>query len=177
MDTSLASRTTAITWRLEMIVRNFNFCAVALMLLLIGYTATGSNLRRATESQHKETRQSTCANHQELRLIVQQFSSKRDCLIDFGPLAIPKLSAALRQNPDRNYRLNAVFCIAQIGGGKAISALRNSLSSESDSCVRKFMQVSIDALNNPRAPGEITGSDRDKWFSAFNCVGVNEKPD
>ena len=237
--------------------RNFNFCAVLMMLLFAGYAGTESHLSGAIESPHKKTGQSSCATKQELRVIVQEFSSKRNyaemertnvrleenatisakCreevigalieamdkpkidllqdfhlwrygaallgklkatesldllishlnltdgtsinvshypamegLIKFGPPAITKLSAALRRNPDRNYRLNAVFCIAQIGGVEAISALKNALPFESDSCVRNFMQVSLDSLNNPRTPGEITASNRDKWFAAFNCT-------
>lgn len=90
-------------------------------------------------------------------------------VIKFGPPAIPKLSAALQQNTDRNYRLRAIFCIAQIGGPTAVPALRKALSSESDSCALRFIQVSIDALSNPRAPGEISVQDRDKWFAAFSC--------
>ena len=228
-----------------------------MMLLFAGYAHTESHLNGAIEAPHKETGQSSCATHQELRAIVQEFSSKQNyaemertnvrleenatisakCreevigalieamdkpkidllqdfhlwrygaallgklkatesldllishlnltdgtsvnvshypamegLIKFGPPAIPKLSAALQRNPDRNYRLNAVFCIAQIGGVEAISVLKNALSFESDSCVRKFMQVSLDSLNNPRAHGEIAASDRDKWFAAFYCT-------
>ena len=90
-------------------------------------------------------------------------------VIKFGPAAIPKLGAALRENTDRNYRLRAIFCIAQIGGPTAVPVLRNALSSESDSCAHRFIQVSIDALSNPRAPGEITVQDREKWFAAFSC--------
>ena len=90
-------------------------------------------------------------------------------VIKFGPTAIPKLGAALQQNTDRNYRLRAIFCIAQIGGPTAVPVLRNALSSESDSCARRFIQVSIDALSNPQAPGEITVQDREKWFAAFSC--------
>lgn len=237
--------------------RIFNFCAALILLMFAGSAATESHLNGATESPHKETGQGSCATNQELKLIVQEFSSKQkyaelertnlrleqnaslstkcreqvigalieamdkpqidllqdfhlwrygaallgklkatesldllishlnltdgtsinvshypamEGLIKFGPLAIPKLTAALRQNSDRNYRLNAVFCIAQIGGVEAISGLKNALSFESDSCVRKFMQVSLDSLNNPRSPGEITASDRDRWLAAFNCT-------
>lgn len=90
-------------------------------------------------------------------------------VIKIGQPAIPKLGAALRQNSDVPYRFNAVFCIARIGGPRGVQELRTSLSSESDPCVRKFIQVSIDALNNSRTPGEITLEDRDKWFAALSC--------
>lgn len=234
-----------------------SFAALVLIVSWFASHAATENHSNGGEFQRKEVGQSSCANKQELRLIVQEFSSKRnyaelertklrlgenaasstkcreqiigalieamdkpqiDLLHDFhlwrygaallgelkatesldllishlnltdgssinishypamegvirlGPPAIPKLGAALRQNPDRNYRLNAVFCIAQIGGVEAISVLRNALLSETDSCVRKFMQVSIDSLNNPRAPGQVAASDRDKWFAAFYCT-------
>lgn len=90
-------------------------------------------------------------------------------VIKIGRPAIPKLGAALRQNSATSYRFNAVFCIAQIGGPTAITELRTALASESDSCVRKFIQVSINVLDNTRAPGQITAEDRTKWFAALSC--------
>lgn len=92
-------------------------------------------------------------------------------VIKFGPTALPKLGLALQQNPDRIYRLKVIFCIAQIGGLEAVAMLKNALSLESDSCARKFIQVSIDSMDNPRTPGELAPSDHDKWLSAFHCRG------
>lgn len=90
-------------------------------------------------------------------------------VMKIGRPAIPKLGAALRQNSDITYRYNAIFCIAQIGGPQATAELRTAISSESDPCVRNFIQVSIDVLNNPRALGEINSEDRNKWIAALSC--------
>jgi hypothetical protein len=90
-------------------------------------------------------------------------------VIKMGTVAIPKLGVALRRNPDRNVRLDAVFCIAQIGGDTAMPVLKQALSSESDLCVSKFIRVSIDALDNKQMPGQITSNDRAKWYAAFSC--------
>jgi HEAT repeat protein len=90
-------------------------------------------------------------------------------VMKMGQPALPKLGAALRKNSDVHYRFNAVFCIAQIGGSRAIQELKTALPSESHACLRNFIQVSIDGLNNPRSPGKITGEDRDKWFAAQGC--------
>lgn len=90
-------------------------------------------------------------------------------VIKIGRPAISKLGAALRQNSDTTYRYNAIFCIAQIGGPQATAELKTAISSESDPCVRNFIQVSIDVLNNPRSPGEINSEDRNKWFAALSC--------
>ena len=82
-------------------------------------------------------------------------------VIKMGRPALPKLGAALRQNSDVSYRYNAVFCIAQIGGAGATAELKAALPSESDSCVRKFIEISIKALSNPKSPGRIGAGDRD----------------
>jgi hypothetical protein len=90
-------------------------------------------------------------------------------VIKIGHPAVLKLSAALRQNSDIHYRYNAVFCIAQIGGPAATKELSAALSSESDSCLRKFIQISIKALSNPKSRGQIALEDRDAWFAALSC--------
>ena len=91
-------------------------------------------------------------------------------VMDIGRPALPKLGVALRQNSDVSYRYKAVFCIAQIGGPIATHELRTALISESDSCVHKFIQISIEVLNNPRAPGRIsTEEDRERWYAALTC--------
>ncbi len=90
-------------------------------------------------------------------------------VIKIGQPAIPKLGAALRQSSDITYRYNAVFCIAKIGGPEATRELRTAISSEPDSCVRKFMQVSLDVLNNPRAVGKINPEDHNEWLAALTC--------
>ncbi len=81
-----------------------------------------------------------------------------------GPEAIPKLSAVLQENADRQRRFYAVYCIANIGGPSAVSSLNESLVSETDKCVRHLMRVSLESLNSE---GEI--SDRDKWLAGGMC--------
>lgn len=90
-------------------------------------------------------------------------------VIKIGHPAVHRLGAALRQNSDVHYRYNAVFCIAQIGGPDATKELSAALPSESDSCVRKFIQISIKALSNPKSPNQIAFEDRDAWFAARSC--------
>ena len=90
-------------------------------------------------------------------------------VIKIGRPAISKLGAALRQNSDTHYRWNAVVCIAHIGGPRATEELATALSSESDSCLRKFIQISIKALSNPKSQGQIAAEDRDAWFAARSC--------
>jgi|GEM_PF-1407135 len=90
-------------------------------------------------------------------------------VIKMGSVAVPKLSAVLRQSSDRNIRLDAVYCISQIGGRSAMRVLKQALPSESDECVSRFILVTINAFKNNRFPNQITSKDRGKWFSAFTC--------
>lgn len=85
-------------------------------------------------------------------------------IIKIGPIAIPKLSAALGSS-DPNLRHDAVYCIALIGGRTALSALKQALPSESDQCVRRFIRISISSLDNEK---NILKNDAE-WFSAFLC--------
>jgi hypothetical protein len=87
-------------------------------------------------------------------------------VINMGELAIPKLSAVLRESPDPEMRLLAVYCISAIGGQTAISALKQALDSEPDHCVNRFIRVSIDSLDNKHYS---LGGDTRKWYWAFMC--------
>jgi HEAT repeat protein len=88
-------------------------------------------------------------------------------VIEIGESAIPKLSDVLRNHPDWRMRMYAVYCISisGIGGSSAVRALKEALPSQSDACVKRFVQVSIEALNN----NEQRIRDTNYWFGAFMC--------
>lgn len=67
---------------------------------------------------------------------------------EMGVLAIPKLTLALRNNSNRNIRLAAALCLNVIGGRSAMQSLKRALNSESDQCVRRFIQISLEVLKN-----------------------------
>jgi hypothetical protein len=85
-------------------------------------------------------------------------------VIKMGPIAIPKLEAVLKGNPDPDMRFSAVFCIATIGGPSAVRSLREALPGESERCVSRFIRVSLDSFNSE---GQII--DRGKWFPGGLC--------
>src|SRR5437870_3688031 len=58
-----------------------------------------------------------------------------------GSLAVPKLVVALKENPNRNIRLAAALCLADIAGAQADAALLAALKSEKDECVRRFIEL------------------------------------
>ena len=62
-------------------------------------------------------------------------------VIAMGDVALPKLQATLKDNPDRYTRRFAVFCIASIGGRSAHEILKQGLSGESDSCVASCIRA------------------------------------
>ena len=82
-----------------------------------------------------------------------------------GESAIPKLSEALREHPDWRMRMDVVYCISGIGGPSAERALKEALQSESDSCVKPFIQASIKLLND-RKRKIYNNYD---WFGASLC--------
>lgn len=84
---------------------------------------------------------------------------------EIGESAIPKLSDVLRHHPDWKMRMDAVYCISGIGGPSAVRALKEALPSESDSCVKPFIQVSIKTLNNDQQR-ILNPND---WFGAYMC--------
>lgn len=52
-----------------------------------------------------------------------------------GSAAIPKLSVALRENPNSRLRLAAAYCLTSIGGPSALETLREVEQTESNPCV------------------------------------------
>jgi hypothetical protein len=64
-------------------------------------------------------------------------------VITMGVIAVPKLSDALRHNGNRDIRLAAALCLKEIGGQGATDALKLALKSESDQCVRRFIEPSF----------------------------------
>lgn len=85
-------------------------------------------------------------------------------VIKMGPIAIPKLTDVLRNNPDPKMRHSAVYCIATIGGPLAVRSLQEVSLSESDKCVRSFIRVSLDSFDDK---GNI--KNRMEWFSGASC--------
>jgi hypothetical protein len=86
-------------------------------------------------------------------------------VIDIGDSAIPKLADTLRRHQDWRMRMHAVYCISGIGGPLGVRALREALPSESDPCVKRFLQVSIETLDNDKQ--QIL--DTNHWFGAYMC--------
>jgi hypothetical protein len=82
-----------------------------------------------------------------------------------GEGAIPRLSEVLREHPDWRMRMYAVYCISGIEGPSAERALKEALPSESDTCVKPFIQASIKLLND-RKRKIYNNFD---WFGAFMC--------
>ena len=85
-------------------------------------------------------------------------------IIEMGPIAIPKLRVILGSQ-DPATRHNAVYCIAQIGGPSALRVLKQALPSESDKCLRRFIQASIKSLDNEKKKLQNNG----EWLPAFLC--------
>jgi hypothetical protein len=85
-------------------------------------------------------------------------------VIKMGPIAIPKLGEALKHNGDPKMRYSAIYCIANIGGQSAISALKEDLASESDECAKRLIRVSLDSLDEQ---GVMKNSA--EWFGRFTC--------
>jgi len=98
-----------------------------------------------------------------------------DGVIAMGSIAIPKLSEILKKHPDRYMRRSAAFCLAEIGGPTATSALREALANDTDQCNRQFLAISIKALENRQQPNQITAGDRAEWYSAFYCSEESAK--
>jgi len=86
-------------------------------------------------------------------------------VIAIGESAIPRLSDVLRQHPDWRMRMYAVYCISGIGGPAAERTLKEALPSESDPCVKAFIQASIKLLNDRKQKIDNNFD----WFGAFMC--------
>ena len=90
-------------------------------------------------------------------------------ILKIGLPAIPRLQVLL-SNDSNSYRRNfAAFAIAYIGGSQARRALTNALPGESDSCVKNFLLVSLQAFDNKAKPNHISSALNGKWMSAFYC--------
>ncbi len=90
-------------------------------------------------------------------------------LVRIGISALPKLADGLTQSSDPYLRRKILFCIAQIGGRQAASALKGASHLETDRCNSKFISVSMRAFKNKDFPNQITSKDRAEWYSAFLC--------
>ena len=91
-------------------------------------------------------------------------------VIEMGTIAIPKLAAALRENPDRYIRRYAIVCLGSIGGGSAKNALKQALPLESDRCNREFIEASLKAFKNKRTPNRIVfDPERATWYAKVYC--------
>ena len=95
-----------------------------------------------------------------------------------GVVAVPKLSLALQQNANRNIRLAAALCLAEIGGPDGMNALEHALRSESNPCVSRFIRIAIEISNNERKtkvhPSNQSDTDaqidlRRQLLMAFRC--------
>lgn len=92
-----------------------------------------------------------------------------------GVLAIPKLSLAL-QHKNQRIRLASALCLTEIDGPDAVTALENALKTETDQCVRRFIEISILILEKERSRTLAQSSTdelidlRRKLLASFRCV-------
>lgn len=61
-----------------------------------------------------------------------------------GPIAIAKLSFALEHHERKAVRLAAAVCLFDIGGDAGMKALRSGLNSQSEPCVRHFIELLLE---------------------------------
>lgn len=90
-------------------------------------------------------------------------------VVRIGEPAIPKLEEVVHKNSNAYMRKLAVFCIASIGGAKAKTALSKALQVEADSCVKKFINVSLEVFDNKVNPNHITAEANGRWYSHVYC--------
>jgi|GEM_PF-5741461 len=90
-----------------------------------------------------------------------------------GELAVPKLAAALKNHPKRDIRLAAALCLLDIGNPEALDALKSSLTTETDECVRRFVTLSLpdpaEGANSKRKITAETGEMLMQRLLAFRC--------
>lgn len=91
-------------------------------------------------------------------------------ILKIGAPAIPKLQIVLRNDSVPHRRKFAAFCIAYIGGGQARKALAGALPGETDPCVKKFLQISLQAFDNKMKPNHISSELNGKWVGALYCL-------
>jgi hypothetical protein len=64
-------------------------------------------------------------------------------LVRMGPVAIPKLAQALRNEPNRTHRARIVLSLGRIGGPQARAVLRRALKTETDKGVRYYINWAL----------------------------------
>lgn len=73
-----------------------------------------------------------------------------DALQAMGSLAVPKLSQALREDPNTIVRAEVALCLGTIGGSAAKNALKNALRTEADASVIHHIKWGLSTIaNNP----------------------------
>ena len=92
-------------------------------------------------------------------------------VIGMGEIALPKMQTVLREAPNPDTRLLAVYCIAWIGGPSAEKILRDALPSESDGCTSACIRATLKSFKNKRRPHQISDVGRTEWLSTFRCNG------
>jgi len=60
-----------------------------------------------------------------------------------GSAAVPKLVYALKHHPKSEIRLTVALCLSDIGGQEATDALKEAAKTDSDECVRRFIELSL----------------------------------
>ena len=90
-----------------------------------------------------------------------------------GEVAVPKLGFALKHHPNRDVRLAAALCLADIDGSAALQELNSALDTETDKCVRRFITFSLqpptDTSSSKRPPTAKGGSVFLDRLLAFTC--------
>jgi HEAT repeat protein len=65
-------------------------------------------------------------------------------LVRMGKLAVPKLAAALLNEPNGYKRIKIAICLSRIGGPEAKASLRRALRSEKSKAVREYIQIALE---------------------------------
>lgn len=86
-------------------------------------------------------------------------------IVLMGRVAIPKLEKLLR-NQDWQIRHYAVYCLASIGGISARRVLQKDVLKETNQCVRRFIEISIERIDVKH--GGVR-QDHGEWAAAFWC--------
>ena len=94
-----------------------------------------------------------------------------------GQAAVPKLALALQKNPKPRIRMAAAYCLTSIGGAAARDALRLAQSGETDQCVAKFIDISLNTFSYKSKDGiafdiaspHANAKARRTWLMAFEC--------
>ena len=96
-----------------------------------------------------------------------------------GSIAIPKLETVLQQSSNRDTRMAAAFCLTEIGGASALTALKRALDVESNQCVIRFINVSLRVFSYQTKSGLVSFDNeapqadinaRREFFMAYQCI-------